>query len=245
MTTIAVLPEPPVEQCAPALLPEQFSTDDQVALYRAMVADVCDAVTHGGADLLVNYRQPESVPDGVDPERSLRDLLDEELPEPGEVRYEVQVGESYSGRVGNALTHLLEAEGEPTAAVIEPTAVFVRREHIGQSAMKLRQSDVVLGPAPDGRVYFAAFGAPIDFTDCYAPPAIETLAERGVEADLDVSFLPMTPVVEGSEDLPTAVSHLRARNRAGKLVPPRTTALVEQWGLAAGPDGVRAEAPGE
>lgn len=239
MTTIAVLADPPVRECAPEILPAEFEPDDQVALYRAMVADVCDAVQHGGADLLVNYRQPEAVPDGVDPEQSLRQLLNDELTDPGEVRYEVQVGESYAGRVGNTLTHLLEAEGEPTAAVIEPTAVFMRREHIGQSAMKLRQSDMVLGPAPDGRVYFAAFGEPIDFTDSYAPPAVETLADRGVEADLDVSFLPMTPIVEEPADLPTAVSYLRARNRAGKLVPPRTTALVEQWGL--GPDGTRSD----
>jgi len=238
MTTIAVLAEPPVEQCAPAVLPEEFSTDDQVALYRALVADVCDSVQHGGADLLVNYRQPEAVPDGVDPEASLRELLDEELTDPGDVRYEVQVGESYSGRVGNTLTHLLESEGEPTSAVIEPTAAFMRREHIGQSAMQLRSSDVVLGPAPDGRVYFAAFGEPIDFTDSYAPPAVETLTERSVDAGLDVSFLPMTPVVEGPDDLPTALSYLRARNRAEKLVPPRTTALVEEWGLSVGSDGV-------
>lgn len=232
MTTIAVLADPPVEGCVPTLLPDSFAPEKQVALYRAVLADVCQTIQRGEADLLVNYRQQEAVPDGVDPERSLRSLLDEELADPGTVRYEVQVGESYAGRVGNTLTHLLETEGEHTVAVAEPTALFLRREHIGTMAMQLRSNDVVLGPAPDGRVYFAAFGEPIDFTDVFAPPAVETLTERCTDAGLEVSFLPMTPVLEDPADLQSVVSLLRARMYAGSLVPKRTATLVADWDLS-------------
>ncbi len=226
MTTIAVLAEPPVEECVPTVLPDSEPAA-QVALYRAMVADVCDAIQHGEGNLLVNYRQPDAVPDGVDPEQLLRELLDEELSEPEAVRYEPQVGESYSGRIGNTLTHLLDTEKKPTVAVTEPTAIFMRREHIGAAAMQLRSSDVVLGPAPGGRLYFAAFREPIDFKDAFAPPAVETVTERATSGGLDVSFLAMTPLLAETEDIETAVSYLRARKSAGRLVPQRTTACLE------------------
>lgn len=241
MTTIAVLADPPVEECVPTVLPDSFAIETQVALYRAMLADVCETIQRGEANLLVNYPQPETVPDGVDPESSLRSLLEEESSDSGAIRYEVQVGESYAGRVGNTLTHLLETEDEPTVAVTDPTALFLRREHIGTMAMQLRTDDVVFGPAPDGRVYFAAFADPIDFTDAFADPAIETLTERATDAELDVSFLPMTPLLERPSDLPTAVSLLRARIRAGSLVPSRTAKLVAEWDLSVEDGSVRAE----
>lgn len=233
MTTIAVLADPPVADCAPAVLPSTVGSEKQVEFYRAMLADVCNTIQHGEGKLLVNYPPSASVPEDVDPEQSLREFLDAELTASGEVRYEVQVGESYAGRVGNTLTHLLESEGLESVAVAEPTAIFLRREHIGTTAMQLRSSDVVLGPAPDGRVSFAAFGEPLDFTEVYESPAVETFTARAREADLDVSFLPLTPLLDGPADLSTAISLLRARKRAGRLVPVRTTARVEELGLHA------------
>jgi glycosyltransferase A (GT-A) superfamily protein (DUF2064 family) len=235
MTTTVVLAEPPVEGTTLADLVDPLSAAEAVELYRAMLADVCETLQRGEADVLVNYLPPEQAPVD-DPESTLRDLLDAELPDSDAVRYEPQVGETHSGRVGNALTHLLENEQEETVAAVAPTAPFLRREHIGTAAMKLRTNDVVLGPAPDGRVTFAGFGEPIDFADAYAPPAVETLATRADEAGLDADFLPMTPVIERSGDLDTALSVLAARRRAGRLVPPRTAAVLDGWRVSA--DGV-------
>lgn len=239
MTTVAVLADPPVAgaERPSRLAGGPLSTEDATALYRAMLTDVCGAIQRGAADLLVNYRQDEAVPDGVDPEESLRDVLGDRLPNPASARYEVQVGETYAGRVGNTLTHLLENEGEQTVAVVEPTAPFLRRKHVGNAAMKLRSSDVVLGPSPDGRIYFAGFHQPVDFADAFATPAIETLTDRALDAGLDVDFLPMTPLVERPADLATAVSLLRARERAGSLVPEWTAARVEKLGLEVTADG--------
>ncbi|WP_336327331.1 hypothetical protein [Halovenus sp. HT40] len=233
MTTVVVLADPPVPECVPDLLPDGFDADQNAALYRAMLADVCATIQHGEGEILINYRDPETVPDGVDPENSVRDLLDEELADPGAVRYEVQVGSDDAGKIGNALTHLLDTEELPTVAFARPTALFLRREHIGTTAMQLRTSDVVIGPSTNGRVSFAAFGQQIDFTDVFAPPAVETLTERARSADLDVSFLPETPLWERPEDRKTALSLLRARVRAGVLVPDRTAELVAEWGLSA------------
>lgn len=233
MTTIVVLADPPVPECAPSVLPDSFDAETQLELYRAMLADVCATIQHGEAELLVNYPREDAVPDDVDAEKSLRELLAGELEEPDEVRYEVQVGETYDGRVGNALTHLLETEEQPTAGIVEPTAIFLRREHIGTTAMQLRTNDVVLGPAPGGKVAFAAFREPIDFSEAYATPAIETMTERAMDADLDVSFLPMTPLFESAADIETAVSLLRARIRAGAIVPNRTAQLVTELDLSA------------
>jgi glycosyltransferase A (GT-A) superfamily protein (DUF2064 family) len=119
---------------------------------------------------------------------------------------------------------------------VTPGAAFLTRELVGSAAMKLRSSEVVLGPAADGRVYYAGFREPIDFTDAYEPPAVETLTDRAAEADLDVDFLPMTPLVETGSDLVTAVAHVRARLRAGRNVPPRTASFVDEHGLGVAED---------
>jgi len=238
MTTVVVLAEPPIEGAMlPALQPEPLTANEADRLYRAMLADVCETVQHGEADLLVNYPDPDGVPDDVDPETSLRAILDAELPSSEEVRYEVQVGETVAGRVGNAITHLLESEDAGHVAFVEPTVPLLGREHIGTAAMKLRTSEVVLGPSTDGRVYFAGFREPVDFEDALAPPAVETLTDRALDAGHDVDFLPILPRVEQPDDLATAVSLVRSRHAADRLVPPRTTALFEKWGLRVNEEG--------
>lgn len=262
MTTVVVLADAPGDT-APldALVPDPLTAGEASALSRAMLADVCATLQHGEADLLVNYppadsespRDPDDsegagddATEGGDEhqtgetapaEASLRELLSDAVSDPGAVRYEPQVGTDRAARVGNALTHLLTEEGEESVAVVEPTAPFLRREHVGRAAMTLRTSDVVLGPAPGGRVTFAGFREPIDFADSYATPRLATLTERAVAADLEVDFLPTTPLLERPDDLATAVSVLTARREADRLVPPRTTALVEDLGLVVTADG--------
>lgn len=220
MTTIVVLADGPRED-------EPFETllsaENAQLLRKAMLADVCELVQHGAADLLVNYA------DGVKTE--IQELLDSELNNPDAVRYEPQVGSTPAARVGNALTHLLENENAETVGVVDPSAVFLRREHIGTLAMKLRMSDVVVGPAPDGRLTLVGMTKPFDFTDVYDPPAVETVTARAASAGLDVDFLAMTPLVDSVADLRTAIPLLNARRTAGRAVPARTTARIEQWGL--------------
>lgn len=234
MTTVVVLADAP-DDTAPlaGFVPDPLSAPEARALSRAMLADICEAIQDGEADVLVNY------PDGdeTDPEAELQGFLDGELADAGGVRYEPQVGTSRAARVGNALTHLLTEEGEESVAVVDPTALFVRREHVGAAAMKLRSSEVVVGPAPGGRVTFAGFRAPVDFADIYTPPAVETVTRRAREADLEVDFLPMMPLLATPADLSTAVSVLTARREAGRLVPPRTAGLFDEWGLTVGADG--------
>ena len=231
MTTVVVLADVPEENVLPALHPDPLSSSQAVSLYRAMLADVCETVQHGEADLLVNYPTPERVAHDVDPEAALRDVLDDELPESESVRYEVQVGETYAGRVGNALTHLLDVEDERTVGVVDPATPLLGREHIGTVAMKLRTSDVVLGPSTDGRLYFAGFCEPVDFDDAFATPAVETMTGRALDAGLSVDYLPQLPLVESPADLATVVTLVRARRAAGRIVPRRTAALFEEWEL--------------
>lgn len=234
MATVAVLADPPVEGFVlPELAAETpLSAADAARLYGAMIVDVCRAVEHGGADLLVNYRDPEQVPGDVDSETRLRDLLEGELESPADARFEVQVGETFAGRAGNTVTHLIKQEDEPTVAVVDPSAAFLGREQIGRAAMKLRSSDVVLGPAAGGRIYYAGFAESIDFAGAYAPPAVATLTDRAREASLDVDFLPRLPVVETAADLADALATLRARRHAGRRVPKRTAEAVDELGIA-------------
>lgn len=233
MTTVAVLADPPVEGFVlPELADSTPLTDAEATrLYEAMLVDLCRGIQESAGDLLVNYRPGDQVPEDVDPAASLRTVLDDELPDPDEARYEVQVGETFAGRIGNTVTHLLAQEGEATVAVVKPTAPFLGRQQIGSAAMKIRSSDVVVGPAADGRIYYAGFGKPIDFENAYEPPAVETLTARARDADLEVDFLPMAPVVETGADLADAVAQIRARLRAGRNVPIETATVVDDLGL--------------
>jgi len=232
MTTVTVLADPPVEGFVLQDLAGDLVDDAEAAeLYEAMLRDVCRAVESSGAELLVNYRPSEQVPDGVDSEAAVRDPVTDALDSPGNARFEVQVGSTFAGRVGNTVTHLLNKEDVATVAAVEPTAVLLNRQLIDSAAMKLRSSGVVLGPAEGGRVYYAGFGEPIDFEDSYATPAVETIGDRAADAGLDVDFLPSTPVLETRADLRTVVPLLRARNRAGRVVPQRTTAFLDALGV--------------
>jgi glycosyltransferase A (GT-A) superfamily protein (DUF2064 family) len=232
MTTVAVLCDPPREGVLSTLADSSPLTPAECAdLYAAMLGDVCRAVETSGGELLVNYRGDE------DAEAELRSVVRDALADPDEARFEVQVGETFAGRAGNTATHLLETEGVVSAAVVEPTAAFLGRSQVDNAAMKLRSSEVVVGPATDGRVYYAGFREPIDFDGAYATPAVETVTDRGVDVGLDVDFLPMLPVVETGDDLAEALSFVRARQRAGRIVPERTTAVLDDLGLTVVAEG--------
>jgi glycosyltransferase A (GT-A) superfamily protein (DUF2064 family) len=158
-------------------------------------------------------------------------VVDDALDDADGVRYEVQVGSTFAARVGNTVTHLLEREGVQTAAAVTPAAAFLARQHVDSAAMKLRRSDVVLGPTTGGGVYYAGFAQPIDFTDAYAPPAIESLVERAAAADLDTDLLPMLPTLERPGDIETVLPLIRARKAAGLRVPARTASVLADLNL--------------
>jgi hypothetical protein len=231
MTTIAVLCDPPHEGVLSDLAATTPLTGSETAnLYAAMCADVFRAVEVSAGELLVNYR-PDAHGAG-NSEAELRALAEETLDSPATARFEEQVGSTFAGRVGNTLTHLLETEGESSAMAIEPTAPFLTRGDLDGLAMKLRRSDVVLGPTSGGRVSAAGFNAPVDFADAYAPPAIGTLTDRALDAGLDVDYGPTVPVVETREDLVGALALIDARRRAGRSVPERTAACLSELGLS-------------
>lgn len=236
MTTIAVLVDPPRPGLVLPRLPatSPLSPDEAADLYAAMAADVLRAVEASGGELLVNYR-----PDGALPERGgeasaeseVRSLATGALDAPEEARFEVQVGETFAGRAGNTVTHLLESEGVNSAAITTPSAAFLGRTQVDAAAMKLRRSPVVLGPAGGGRVYYAAFAGTVDFAGAFAPPAVGTLTDRAREAGHDVDFLEVRPTVETGADLATALALVRARRRADRAVPDRTADCLGELGL--------------
>lgn len=234
MTTVVVLAEPPEPGVALSDFPSgtPLSEGEAARLYEAMLVDVCRTVQAGGADLLVNYPPADRLPLD-EPEPALREVLADELEDPAEARYEVQVGETFAGRVGNTVTHLLEEEGERQVAVTTPAAPFLRRDHVGGLGMSLRTEEVAVAPARGGRVALAGFTEPVDFEDAFAAPAVETLVMRARDAGLSVDFLPRQPVIETPADLADAVAYATARLRAQRLVPARTVGVIEDLGLRA------------
>lgn len=240
MTVVAVTLDPPRDGLVLPRLPDTSPLSEQEAttLYRAMTSDAMEAVAASGGDLLVNYRSDDQLPDAhvpgsADAEAEVRELVTETLDEDAveAARVEVQVGSSKAARVGNTITHLLENQQANSAAVLEPDAPLCLRKHVDSAAMKLRRSPVVLGPAAEGSVYFAGFGAPVDFTDAFDTPAVETLSARSLDAGHDVDFMPRQTRVRTGDNLTSLVPELRARRAAGRLVPVHTTAYVEELGL--------------
>lgn len=227
MTTTAVLVDPPSSGVLGRLVETSPLSEPEAAdLYAAMSKDVVSAVDDSGGPLLVNYRSEDA-------EAEIRDLLDGVVdPDADDVRFEVQVGETFSGRAGNTATHLLESEDEGSVAITRPEAAFLARTEIDGAAMKLRSSEVVLGPAPGGRVYFAAFKDTIDYADAFAPPAVETLTDRGLDAGHDVDFLETKPVVETGADLAEAITTIRTRRKADRIVPRHLAEWIADSDLA-------------
>lgn len=237
MTTVAVLADPPRPGLVLSTLAEEtpLSQSETADLYAAMLRDSCRAVEASGGELLVNYRAEEDVPNEYEgteaSEAEIRAAVRPALEDPDEARFEVQVGSTFAGRVGNTVTHLLDEEGVKTVAVVEPTGPFLARQVVDNAAMKLRRHEVVLGPAEAGRVYYAGFAEPIDFSDVYAPPAVGTLTARADDAGHAVDFLPMQPMLETASDLVTVLSQLRARQQAGRWVPAHTAVFFDEVGM--------------
>ena len=240
MTTVAVLVRPPKPG---TVLPNPVDAGAVTAaeaadLYAAMARDICGAVEASGGDLLVNYRPVETddPTGGEGDEQSLSDvrsMLGGALANPDSPRYEVQVGSTFSARIGNTVTHLLEAEEVKSAAVVRPTAALLERRHIDSAAMKLRQSEVVLGPSTDGLLSYAGFVEPVDFEDAFTSPEVETVTDRARDAGLGVDFVEMLPTADTTGGLATLVSQIRARRRANLRVPPETSAVIADLGLRA------------
>ncbi|WP_411963801.1 DUF2064 domain-containing protein [Haloferax sp. YSMS24] len=237
MTVIVVLAEPP----RPGLvLPDLAETSpltetEAATFYTAMLKDICTAVKRSGGELLVNYRTDDDIPDefvtDTPSEAAVRTVVTDALGGTDEVRFEPQVGSTFSARAGNTVTHLLDEEAEHSVAVVRPNVPQLGRTHIDSAAMKLRSSPVVLGPSTEGRTFFSGFRDPIDFTDAYDEPEVETLAAKADDAELGVDYMPMLPVVETGADLATLVPILRSRVKSERVVPEHTTTFVFEEGL--------------
>lgn len=231
MTTVAVLCDAPDSGRVLEGLAETspLSPEEIADLYGALLKDTALAVARSGGDLLVNYRDEAA-------EEPVRDVVADAV-DTADARFEVQVGETFSGRAGNTVTHLLEQEDAASVAVVRPEAAFLARTGIDEAAMKLRSSEVLLGPAPGGRVHFAAFADTIDFTDAYAAPALETLTDRGRDAGHAVDFVGSGPYLETGADLADVVVQLRARQKSEAIVPPHLAEWVAASDLVVEADG--------
>jgi 2-phospho-L-lactate guanylyltransferase (CobY/MobA/RfbA family) len=237
MTVIAVVADPPREGLVlPELVETSPLTEREAAdLYAAMLMDVMLAARRSGGDLLVNYRPDELVPEEYvgdeSAEAELRTLAETALDDASGVRFEKQVGSSFDARAGNTITHLLREEEAQSAAVVRGNAPFLSRTAIDSAAMKLRSSEVVLGPTTAGRTYFAGFTDPIDFAGAFEPPELRTITNRALAEEHGVDFLSMQPVVERGDDLATALTILDVRRDAGRIVPQYTAGMLDSLNL--------------
>jgi len=214
---------------------------EAAALYEACLCDAVAAADAAGGDLIVTYPSAERVPpadDGTSPEAAVRAAVAPALTDPSAVRFEVQVGSTPSARLGNVVGHLLREEGATSVGYLPPTAYDTPRTVIDGAAMRSRSAELVLGPAPDGRIHYAAFAtADLDFEGALAAPALDTLAARAADAGAATEFVESRPRLGGPADLPTLVASVSARRRAGRSVPDHVAGAVDDLGLSLEPSG--------
>lgn len=231
MTTVAVLADPPAQSEALAgLVAGDVLTDaGATRLYTATLRDACAAVEASGGELLVNYRPLGESEDAA--EAAVREAVGSALSDPGGTRYEVQVGSTRSARVGNTVTHLLEREGVRSVAVVDPSVALLERRHVDSAAMKLRGSEVVLGPTPGGAVWYAGFTETVDFTDALAAPSLRTLTGRATDEGYGVDLLESLPLVSDADGLASSVVLALTRVQADLPVPEYTREAIADLGL--------------
>ena len=245
MTLVAVLADPPRPGLVlPSLVDHGVLDASEAAdLYEASLLDTLAATADSGAKTLVNYRGDDTLPDehvtDTAAEAEVRALATRALDlDADDVRFEVQVGSTFGARVGNTVTHLLRDDPDVSSVLAtDALAPLIGRGDVDSTSMKLRREQVVLGPSTDGAVWAAAFSDPVDFDGAYTTPALETLAQRGVDAGHDVGFAPTYPRIDTVPGLRATVAQIRARQRAGRVVPAATAQVVDDLGLAVRDDG--------
>ena len=234
---IVVVPvDPPQTEFVPRSLVDESPLGESEALdlYEAAVRDVVRSVIASGGDLLINYRDGDTLPESsvdADPEADWRELLAPTIDDAETIRFEPQVGSTPSARIGNTVAHLLDQEGAASVGVLQPTAALVQRTHIDGAAMSVRRHEVVLGPDGTGSVYFAAFTEPVDFEDAYHEPALSRLASRAEDRDHSIGFAPTIPTIEDPAGLAGTIAAIEAYRSASRSLPEATAAVIDDLGL--------------
>jgi len=243
MSVIALLTDPPRPGFVLPDLAETSPLSEQEAaeLAAAMAKDSMRAVARTGAQLLVNFRPDDLLPEAhrtdTAAEAEVRALAADALDDPSAARFEPQVGSTRSARVGNTVTHLLREEEADSVAVLLGNTPFITRTGIDQASMRLRSNEVVLGPGHGGSVYYAGFTETVDFTDVLETPPLWHFTDAAREEGHSTQFLPMQPTVRTGDELATVVARIRARVAAERAVPEFTAARIAEWGLQVEADG--------
>ncbi|MFB6162691.1 MAG: hypothetical protein ABEJ86_04525 [Halococcoides sp.] len=226
MPTIVVRTPPPHPAAvADGSLGDALDEDTRVALREALLCDACRAVAASGSDPLVTV---EPIAGDRADDRAL-DAVEAALDRGLETapRVEPQVGSTPSARLGNTVTHLLD---ERSSVGVVFAGAIVDRSTLDQATIQLRTADVVLGPAPGGRLAYAGFVDPIDFESALDAPAIRTVADRAEEADRETTTIDLRPRVTDRETLADVTALVEARRRAGDRVPETLAAWIEEFG---------------
>lgn len=237
MTVHALVADPPRPGLALSTLVSAgvLETDAAATLAGAMLQDAAVGAVNSGGELLVNHPTDEQLPanHGADPAPvdELRELLAGVVGDLESVRFEPQVGATRAARIENTVGHLLDEEGVTSVAVLDGRAPTLDRTGLDGAAMKLRRSEVVVAPAPGGRVAYLGLTERLDLADLELPFELTAIVDRAIGSGYDVDFLPVHPRVDDEAGLETLTGLVAARRTARRRVPERTAAVLDSLGF--------------
>lgn len=206
--------------------------EDFEASYAASVADVLAEATRSSGEVLVYYRAEAATDDG---ETTVRDRLESEGLAVDRLRFEPQVGSTRGERMLNAVSHLLEREGNDAVGWLEPTAPLIERGILDGAAMALRRHDVIVAPSNGGSVAFVGFSRSvgteaIDAESLPDDPGTVSIAAVAADAGLSVGFRPFIPRIDHPDGRVSTRAIATAKQLTGHRAPTRTSAVLAEDG---------------
>ena len=230
MTAIVVaLPPRSIAKTTDTIVDETpLSREQTTAILDGVVQDGLRAAHESGGPLSIWIDEStRTVSEWNDPRGHARNLIEGALPSDAPMpEIDTESPTEYA-----AIAAAIERTNEASGAVLIPGTPFVQRRHIDEAAMRLRQTDVVLGPATAGTWYLFGHREEVEFSYPEDSYLSSTIARQATASDYSMNLLRTLPGIWDGNSLADAVTTLTIADYADLSVGPFTRAWLEQHSI--------------
>lgn len=236
MTALAV-PVPPsdVMRIRDRLVASTPLTFDEVTkLMVATCQDVCHAVAGSGGEAFIVPLEPEtSIPGWTNPSEITEEIARTATDADNEITVTPTQPVDETG-MQRLLDLVRERSDEASLAVVTPVTPLIQRRHVDAAAMRLRTSDVVVGPTSRCGWYFFGVSRETDLTLGPDACALPTITRDVLEAEVSIASIPFLPRMETNEELSTILGLVDLATITDPARAPFTRSWAERTGIQIG-----------